>query len=79
MLEWEPIDGYRSRSEYIVHTCFRAKVHGGWLVRYEKKTANGPTIALTFVPDPEHEWVEEEPTLLNLKYKGREKGGPLDY
>ncbi len=46
----------------------RAKVHGGWLVKafsdvYQNSPINGNgtgwdwRIAMTFVPDPHHEWV----------------------
>ncbi|MGZ3416960.1 MAG: hypothetical protein ACXWUG_11790 [Polyangiales bacterium] len=31
----------------------RMKVFGGWLVR----TTNANDVAVTFVPDPRHEWV----------------------
>ena len=58
VLKWEEIhhDG--------TGLLFRAKVHGGWLVRmiedvrstYSFQSAWRP--ALTFVPDPNHEWVE---------------------
>jgi hypothetical protein len=46
---------------------YRAKVFGGWVVRHlewdtEKKGMPQPlTVAMVFIPDPNHEWeIEEE-------------------
>jgi hypothetical protein len=58
-INWESIDGY----------TFRSKVFGGWLVKVledvvhldsprHSNSVNGYDwrVAMTFVPDPEHEW-----------------------
>lgn len=34
----------------------RARVPGGWLVRYEDESHLGRGIGLTFMPDPDHSW-----------------------
>lgn len=48
-------------SVIMVDSTYRAKVIGGWLISQEKSIINSsksitPTIALQFIPDPEHVW-----------------------
>jgi hypothetical protein len=58
-LDWECVGEYTKR----------LKIHGGWLVLYERNNfyerISGHDIymhhpAITFVPDVNHEWVNEE-------------------
>ncbi len=45
--------------EVIDAQTLRAKVLGGWLVRYHSPTGS---VALTMVPDPKHVWTVVIPT-----------------
>jgi hypothetical protein len=47
--EWEAIDSQ----------TLRAKVLGGWLVRYHSHSG---AVSMTLVPDPEHKWAVEIPS-----------------
>lgn len=41
----------------------RAKVFGGWIVQHfvlELGSPPAPCISLTFIPDPNHEWVIDD-------------------
>lgn len=50
-LKWESIRSYGK----LNLTCYRSKVHGGWLVMsIANHTQNDGN--MTFVPDPNHEW-----------------------
>jgi hypothetical protein len=44
-LQWEEIDD---------NFTYRTKIVGGWLVKYA--VPGGEVVAMTFVPDPDHEW-----------------------
>jgi len=55
-LDWEGLGA-------DIYTTERAKVHGGWLVRTnggEQYDGRDNTLAMTFVPDPDHKWGEED-------------------
>lgn len=47
-LDWKCVE---SNQSHYVH-IHRAKVPGGWLIRYDK----GGGVAGFFYPDPKHEW-----------------------
>lgn len=44
--------------EVIDAQTLRAKVVGGWLVRFHSHTG---VVAMTFVPDPKHQWEVDIP------------------
>jgi len=44
---------YHPDWERVTKSTERMKIYGGWLVRVFR---GGISIALTFVPDPFHEW-----------------------
>ena len=46
----------------------RARVLGGWLVRYHSSTG---TVAMSMVPDPDHHWEVETSKKLVEEYKDR--------
>ena len=55
MTEWESITDDTGCDIFTG----RLKIHGGWLVRCSQYFSSGSsqvTVALTFVPDPEHKW-----------------------
>lgn len=56
-LEWERIESSGDGDEGS--GTYRAKVPGGWLVQTESwwHDPYGKSVALTFVPDPAHEWL----------------------
>ncbi len=55
--EWEEIS--EDKESFIT---FRAKVHGGWLIKdlswfdHDEYEATALSTALTFISDPNHEW-----------------------
>jgi hypothetical protein len=49
VLQWDRIGAFE----------YRAKISGGWLVKYLEAWNETGAGGLTFVPDPRHEWVEE--------------------
>ncbi len=53
ILEWERIDNQGDGSPQYLS---RAKVYGGWLVSIIQNASMGGN-GLTFVPDPEHQWI----------------------
>lgn len=59
---WEMINSESVGQDYMCST-FRAKVHGGWIVKVSYLHGLGVSIyeyvdhSLSFVPDPRHEWV----------------------
>ena len=63
-MEWQPID-QRSCEQFNTDMMmvFRAKIHGGWLVRLNRELVvednNVISSSITFVPDPGHDWHEE--------------------
>lgn len=64
MLKWERlqdaiknIDQWQSLSGHYSGPCtWRAKVPGGWLVRFGWQDASGDSHPMIFYPDLNHEW-----------------------
>jgi hypothetical protein len=54
-LTWEELYQY---NDHGVEIALRAKVPGGWLVRFAKTGGANPVVI--FVPDPDYGWVAEE-------------------
>lgn len=55
--EWNKIQSH-THGHYDTH---RAKVIGGWLVRYTERTApDFDNMAMVFIPDPYHNWNVDE-------------------
>ncbi len=55
-LVWEKVEGEildRSPADSIVR-CLRARVPGGWLLRFSPAGKEEP--GTIFLPDPNHEW-----------------------
>ena len=61
-LKWEEIpsnhdDLMQSHKDYIIDVQhYRAKVPGGWLVKYSKELYRGGVGGMVLVNDPNHEW-----------------------
>ena len=65
-LRWEPLETPSGPDSSLADFYGRAKVPGGWLVRWmgrrkelgKRREGDGPEYigALTFYPDPKHEW-----------------------
>lgn len=49
---------------YTDHYCtiHRANVIGGWLIKALNNVESQITVAITFVPDPDHNWNVPKPT-----------------
>jgi len=54
MVEWEYIVDDILKSKPHFQGLYRAKVPGGWLIMILSNVQMDP--ALTFYPDPKHEW-----------------------
>ncbi|MDH4249349.1 MAG: hypothetical protein OEW39_16200 [Deltaproteobacteria bacterium] len=58
LFEWEALDAQ----------TLRARVIGGWLVRYHSHSGG---VAMNLVPDPDHQWAVEVPANLLSQYQTR--------
>ena len=56
-MEWEQVDGIGEAGPGTGQIC-RAKVPGGWLIFVDCGYGGGS--GLTFLPDPQHTWDEEQ-------------------
>lgn len=52
LVQWEQVH----RDPTMLEWTFRAKVVGGWLVRYLTRAGNNKDVAMVFIPDPEFIW-----------------------
>jgi len=58
-LIWKTLEMEKGNSLTEWKTCERAKIPGGWLVRYDWWVPSSEGMGasgLTFVPDPHHAW-----------------------
>lgn len=56
--EWEGVTQCAHRNSY--ECTDRMRVPGGWIVREQSGGENEISVALCFVPDPNHEWEIEK-------------------
>lgn len=74
-LPWEPIiSDDRPIDEWAYA---RAKIPGGWLVRCERGSAPGVSVAMTFVPDPEYTWETDRAPVAERSWRTQEPLPPL--
>jgi len=71
-LEWQEIDKHRGWGNNLT---FRAPIPGGWLVKTLWSANDGGGVGITFVPDPNNEWIinveKQKPHTRGVGRRGR--------